>query len=411
MKIQRAKGADDYYPEENSVKNKIFQIWRDTAKKFGFKEVETPVFEPLELLTKDSGDEIVSQLFTFEKRGSENLGLRYDGTAPCTRLFMQSQKELPKPIKWFYIEKMWRYERPQAGRMREFYQFGAEFFGSDKPGADAELISLLYNLLINMGLKPKDFKIKFNNRKLLQGILLSFVTKDKLIPALRLIDKKSKIDEKEFDKGLKELGIKDFKKLKEILEIKTIADLRALEKDGLAQEGFLEMKQIYDLVKDKVVIDLTIARGLGYYTSTVFEVFDKDEKFRALAGGGRYDNMVGKIGGIDTPATGFAMGLTTITLLLKDKNLLPKSDDGVDYFIMPIGDTFAEAMTIADKLRKNYSVDIDVTGKSLGKLFAYAEKVKAKNAIILGDDELKQGIIKIKNLKTGKEEQKNITEL
>ena len=138
--MQGAKGTVDYYPEENSIKNKIFKIWREKAKKFGFKEVETPVFESIELLTKKAGDEIKSQIFTFEKKGSEELGLRFDGTVPCARLFIQSQKKLSKPVKWFYIERMWRYERPQAGRLREFFQFGAEIFGTDKPSADAELI-------------------------------------------------------------------------------------------------------------------------------------------------------------------------------------------------------------------------------------------------------------------------------
>jgi len=183
---QNVKGTVDFYPEDKYIKEAVFTKLRDTAVRFNFNEIETPSFETLELLTAKSGEEIKTQIFTLEKRSTEQLGLRFDLTIPTTRLFIQKQKELPKPVKWFYIDRMWRYEKPQKGRLREFYQYGVEMYGSDKPEADAEVIALAIESLKNLGLTQKDIIVKINNRKLLEGLLLEIIPKEKMEAAKML---------------------------------------------------------------------------------------------------------------------------------------------------------------------------------------------------------------------------------
>ncbi|MBW3004358.1 ATP phosphoribosyltransferase regulatory subunit, partial [Candidatus Woesearchaeota archaeon] len=211
MKYQAPKGMEDYYPEKEAVKNKIFQVFRDVAVRYGFKEVSTPAMESFKLLSAKSGEEIKQQIFMIEKRGSEDLGLRFDLTVPITRLFVTKQRELTKPVKWFSIGKMWRYEAPQKGRLREFYQLSVEMFGSDKPEADAELLNMIIDIMKGLGLTEKDFFIKINNRKLLEGILLTAIKKEQLEAVTRVIDKQKKLTDTEFEQELLDLGLDNFK--------------------------------------------------------------------------------------------------------------------------------------------------------------------------------------------------------
>ncbi len=398
MAFQKPRGTIDYFPEEKAAMNKITDSFRETSKRYGFREVESPAIESLKLLTKKSGEEIKQQIFTLTKKGNEELGLRFDLTVPLTRMFIEKQKVLPKPVKWSYFTRMWRYEAPQAGRLREFYQYGVEIFGSSKPEADAEIISLAIDSLLELGLKKKDFFVRLNNRKLLEGLLLDFINRNKIEDVIRIIDKKNKISEKEFDDELKKLKLSK----NQIININKI-----LKKDVKNDE----LNSILDLLGDKkefIKIDLNTARGLAYYTGTVFEIFDKKEKFRSICGGGRYDNLVRLFGGQDCPATGFSVGLATLTLLLKDKNLLPKTDLGPDYYIAVIGDVKKEALKIANKLRKKYSVEIDLMQRNLRNQMEYADRIGAENVIFIGEKEIKSGKLTIKNMKTGKEKRVSV---
>ena len=209
MTFQKPTGTQDFYPEDMEIRNSIFDSLRNTAKRFGFQEIETPAFESLDLLRKKSGKDILKQIFILEKKGDEKFGLRFDLTIPITRMFIEKQKELPKPVKWFCMSRMWRYERPQQGRQREFYQLSVELFGSSKPEADAEIINLAISCLRNLGLTSEDFYARLNNRKLLQGILEEFAPKENTEKLIALVDKKAKIDKKEFDQGLKDFKVKD----------------------------------------------------------------------------------------------------------------------------------------------------------------------------------------------------------
>ncbi len=412
MQFQRIKGAEDFYPAEQAIREAIYAKLDEQARKFGFQRVDMPAIETIKLLTAKSGEEVRQQIFVLEKKGTEELGLRFDLTVPMTRMFVAKQKELPKPVKWFSINKMWRYEAPQAGRQREFSQLSVELFGSDKPEADAACINLIIACMESLGLTNKDFTLRINNRKLLEGLLLEVTSQDKLPEVVRLVDKSNKIGEVEFAQELKKLGI-DLQKIEVIKKItkcqgppSILATIRSeLKPNALAMEGLTELENVLQFVDKKyITINLSIARGLAYYTGNVYECFDKEGKYRALAGGGRYDQLVQLLGGEPTPATGFAIGMETLRLLLEEKGKLPKVEIGTEYYIAPVGETIAKAIEIATALRKKNTVDIDLMRRSLTKQIEYAATIGAKKLVIVGERDLKEGKVTVRELATGKEE-------
>jgi len=376
MKFQRIKGVEDFYPQEQAIREAIYAKLAEQAKKFGFQSVDVPVVETLKLLTAKSGEEIKQQLFTLEKKGTEEMALRFDLTVPMTRMFVAKQKEMPKPVKWYSINKNWRYEAPQKGREREFTQLSVELFGSDKAEADATCINLIIACMESLGLTEKDFSIRVNNRKLLEGLLLEVTSQDKLPDVVRLVDKSNKIGEIEFAKELKNIGL-DLQKIEVIKKItkcqgdaSILATIKKeLKPNGLATEGLEELERVLQYVDKKyITVNLSIARGLAYYTSIVYECFDKEGKYRALAGGGRYDQLVQLLGGDPAPAGGFAIGMETLRLLLEEKGKLPKVSTGPDYYIAPINEAMIpKALEIANVLRKKNNVDIDLMRRKLTK--------------------------------------------
>jgi len=397
--MKNVKGTTDFYPEEEIIKNTVFNSFNSTAKSFGFNYITTPIIENFELLSKKQGEEIRTQIFSIEKKGNEDLAMRAEFTPSFARLFIQKQKQLSKPVKWFCIDRVWRYEKPQAGRDREFYQYNVELYGTSEAIADAEIISLAIESLKNLGVNEKDFVVNINNRKLLQGLIEQFT--DNVNETIGIIDKRKKINEKDFIKMLKDAGVKKPDELIKILDIKDVNDLKPTNK--LAKEGLDKIKQVLSLLDYNCVnFSIETARGLSYYTGTVFEIYDKQEKFRALCGGGRYDKMIETFGGDATPAIGFGMGWSTVFLFLKELNLLPESDLGPDYFIAVI-DEEKEALKIAQKLRKKYSVVVNLVKRNLGNQIKFANNINAKNVIVVGSQEIKTGEFKVKELKTGKE--------
>ena len=418
--FQSPKGMQDFYPEERAVQRAIFDSLSKTARAFAFQEVEPPVVESLSLLTAKSGEEIKQQIFVLEKKGTEELALRPEFTPGFARMFVAKQRELVKPVKWFTIGKAWRYEAPQKGRAREFFQLNAELYGSDKPEADAEIILLAIACLKNIGLKETDFVVRINNRKLLGGLISSVISEDKIEAAMRLIDKSSKLTEQEFEleAGKEEFTKQQTSELKKISRLKgtpskIINDLEKMNLTPQAQAGLQEIKTLVKLLPNKSVqLDISIARGFAYYTGMVFEIADSSSKLRAICGGGRYDSLIEIYGGPKTPAVGFGMGDKTLTLFLEDKGLLPKTFTGPDYFVANISaETQNYAQKTAAKLREKYSVEIDLMQRKLGKQLEYADSIKAKNVIFVGEDEVKSGLLKIKNMTTGKEEKKKVEEI
>ncbi len=410
--FERVKGMVDYYPEDREVFVKLSNLFRQQAVKYGFKEIAVPAIESLGLLAEKEGEEIKEQIFTIENKGGEKkakeeLGLIFDITVPAVRMFISKQKETAKPVKWFYIDRMWRYERPQKGRLREFYQFGVEVFGSNSPRADAEIISLAIDSLRATGLTEKDFVVKINNRDVLEDLLKKFGVKN-IEDAFKIIDKGEKITQDEFREELKKAGIKQVKEIENMIQIK---DISKIPKDTKGLENLKEVFELLKTKKDFIELDLSTARGLAYYTGTVFEIFDKEMKYRALCGGGRYDRLVKMLKGDDCPATGFGIGFATLTLLLDEKMLLPDSELGVDYYIATIGNTSKEAIGIAEVLRKNNKVDINLIDRSLSAQLDCANAMNAKKVVIVGEKDLANKEVTVKDMESGKDEKVKINKL
>ncbi|MBD3164746.1 histidine--tRNA ligase [Candidatus Woesearchaeota archaeon] len=409
--MKKPKGTEDFFPEEMEIRNSIFNLLRNIAGKYGYKEVSSPAFESLDLLTRKEGKEIKEQIFTLEKRGRESLGLRFDLTVPMARMFISRQKSLPKPVKWFSTGRMWRYEQPQKGRLREFYQMSVELFGAGSIYADAEIISLAIDCLVSLGLTEKDFYVKLNSRGLLQAILLQFIPASKLENVIRLIDKREKIGREEFNRELKKETIA-YDKINSLLD-KGIEDIKPANKD--IKNSLDEMKGLMSMLGNKrkfLRFDLSTARGLAYYTGTVFEVFDTGNKYRAIIGGGRYDNLVGMFGGQKAPATGFGLGYATLLLLLEDKGIIPKAEKGVDFYIAPVsGKETGYALQAADNLRNRYCVEVDLMGRNLGNQFKYADKIKARKVIVIGEKELMSGKLTVKDMVSGREQRLSLEDI
>lgn len=404
--MQPVKGTQDHYPYDKDFMNQIARRFTEVAKRYSYLEIEMPALESLELLSRKEGEEIQEQIFVLEQRGKEKLGLRFDLTVPATRMFIQKQKGIAKPIKWFYNSRMWRYEAPQKGRLREFYQFGVECFGTDNIEADAEVIRLAIECMESLELAAKDIVVLINNRDLLEGLLDSLGIKD-IDDVVTIIDKREKLPADEFEKELTKVGVTDgqLPKLLELLD-SSLEDLpEPNDKAKAGKETLTTLFTILDDKKDFLRFDLSTARGLAYYTGTVFEIFDRDMEFRALCGGGRYDRLVETLGGEPCPATGFAIGYATLRLLLEEKVLMPMPRLGPDYYVVIVNDTVRDkAREIAISLReKDYNVEMDLTGRNLGNQFKHAAARDAKETIIVGPKDLEQECVTIRDMVSGKE--------
>ncbi len=402
----KPKGTIDHYPDELSKLNTILGKFHDVASRYGFRAIETPVFEELKVLTEKEGEQTKEEIFMLEQRGDEKFGLRFDMTVPSARMFTAIQKSCQKPVKWCYGTKNWRYERPQKGRLREFHQFGVELFGSDSPDADAEVINVAIGCLRSLGLTNKDFTVEINNRKLLQGIVSDFVTSAQIGEAIAAIDKRKKLEDKEFFELLKSVGVNDPSKVVEILDLPDLDSIGKLKLNAMAKEGYEELKAVFRLLeRDYCKVYLPLARGLSYYTSTVFEIFDVEGKYRALAGGGRYDTMIGNFGGEPCPATGMAIGLTPVQLVLEDKDLMPAAGGQPEVYVAVVDDTVRDkAREIVSALRQSQRVEWDLTGRALGKQMQFASTIGAKKVVIVGPKDVTAGKVTVRDLSSGKEE-------
>jgi len=422
MKIKGVKGTTDYYPKKYLIKKNIIDAFEDIYTLHNFSHIESPVIETLDLLCKKGGDEIKKQIFVLEEKGSEKLGLRFDMTVPFTRLFLHKQLELTKPVKWVSVGENFRYERPQAGRLRSFTQLNCELYGSKDIICDAELINMIIEVFNKLKLTNNDFTLKLNDRNLLQGILKDIVDENKISLIISIFDKYNKIGDENFISTLvKDNGFDEniAKGLLEIVKIKgkkeVIPRLEKLCHNEQAKQGLENIKNLIELVPVNYIdIDMSIARGLDYYTGIVFECFDNYGYFRALAGGGRYDNMIEQFGGQSTPACGFAIGTATLTLLLEKLNKIPEIKNNVDYYIVMLDNSINAkklCMNICKKIKsKNESFDIEVMNRSMNKAFKYSENIGAKNIIIIGENEVKESKLTIKNVQTREQIETNLND-
>jgi histidyl-tRNA synthetase len=423
MQFETLPGFREFHPEACARRNHIFGCWRSVARAFNFLEYDAPVLEPLELYIEKSGEEIVGQLFNFEDRGGRAVALRPEMTPSLARLIGAKANSLKRPVKWFNIGEHYRYERPQKGRLRAFYQLNVDILGEQGPAADAELVTLLCQTLQSFGLDNSDFKIRLSDRDLwllmlaAEGLdeegsasVLGIIDKLERTDRTKTIERLSPIlgDEAEDFLGRIEevIAIHDFDTLRSYIEnLPLEGDLAAEAKARIEEWSQLLRSLKASGVGDFIKIDLGIVRGLAYYTGFVFEAFEASGEGRALAGGGRYDSLVKKLGGPDMPAVGFAMGDVTLVDLLESKSLMPKYIQSPE-FIAIIGGEDERDVALADaaQLRAvGYQVEYSFKNQGFAKQFKSANQSGARFALIYGSEELERGVVKVRDLSKGSE--------
>ncbi len=392
--MQAYRGTRDFLPHEWAVEKYLFTAWRRVSELYGFDEYEAPIIESLDLFTKKSGDEIKEQLFWFTDKGGRKVALRAELTPQLARLFVQYGKSLKKPLKLFSIPRLFRYERPQKGRLREFFQFNADIIGSNIK-ATAEIINLSIDVLRSLGLKKNDFVIKINDRGLLNEIANRFnANPEKLFP---LLDKRFKISDEEFFSEL--FNISDSPELRKLLSLSGSEALSYLNNNDFNTS---RINELFRLVNKRFVsFDLSIIRGLDYYTGIVFEGFDRDHEFRAILGGGEYSNLISDFGGEKISCVGVGMGDAVIIELLKKKGLIPLfKRKGV--FIAVAGDSFSKANQLAKTIRsKGINVFLYTGNGNLSKQLSLANYLGYNKVIIVGEKDLTKERVVVKNLLTG----------
>lgn len=385
------KGVRDFYPEDQFIQNYIFSVWKKTMHSFGFEQYDASILESSELYEAKSGEEIVStQTYNFIDRGDRSVTLRPEMTPTVARMIAKRKNELTFPLRWFSIPNLFRYERPQRGRLREHWQLNADLFGIESIDADAEMIEIAYTLLQNFGLNDIQFEIRVNNRRLINKIFGDMKLNDIQVHQMsKLLDKKSKIDD--FDEQAEKILGKPFS-----IKIRADETIEALI-SKLKSRGI-----------SNVVFSPELMRGFDYYTDVVFEVFDTNPaNNRSLFGGGRYNDLLDIFGEEKIPAVGFGMGDVTIRDVLETYELLPTFKPEVDLYLCIFNDSFSNITSeLASELRaKGLNVSVDYTGKKIGDQVKKAHKKKIPFVICVGNDEIESGKFKVKTMESGDEKE------
>ncbi len=420
MKIPPVKGTRDFYPEQMRLRNWIIDGWKDASIRNGFLEYDGPIFEYLKMYQVKSGDEIVEQLFSFEDRGQRLLAIRPEITPTLARMVNQQINSLPRPIKWFSVPRVCRAERPQKGRLREFFQWNIDIIGVDELIADAEVIFCAIDYMRQVGLTSDDVVAKISSRKMLAAILdLIGIAPQELTGVYTTMDKRAKLSDEAFEELL-EKQLPDKQKQAEVIKLMAVTSINEIEEifelNEAAQAAVDELKELFRLldmmgVSDFCSFDISIVRGLAYYTGVVFEVHDKLGELRAVCGGGRYDNLLKDFGGPSVSATGMGMGDCVLEILLENKGLLDNARKplGVDYYIAALDKELVEAsFEIAAKLRaKGLSAEFAYKPIKMKKLMKQASNLGAKHCIVLGQEFIESKELVVKNMAS--QEQKNMS--
>jgi histidyl-tRNA synthetase len=420
LSTQPYKGTMDFLPEDMAVRNRLFNIWADTAREFGYEEYDTPLLEEVSLYKAKSGDEIANtQLYNFVDKGGREVAIRPEMTPSLARVIAGQINVLPKPIRWFNIGKYYRYEKPQRGRLREFFQLNIDVFGVTGVEAELEIFQFVDAVMKKLGASQDTYKIFVNNRYLLDYLFAQVLGLDDEAKKKvgRAIDNFPKMTVEDFSLTLKDLGLSQ-KQIDDTLEfLKT--DIEGLKKLADKSDG---AKQLVELFEKAEKIGLSclefkpyIMRGFLYYTGTVFELFDigSKENPRALNGGGRYDDLLELFGKDKLPAVGLGWGSVTMMDFMKTYNLLPSSSTSVDVFACYFSpELYAETTKLVTLLRSNgVNVEQQITLTNLGKQLQYADKKKIPYVVILGPDEFEKNVVQLKELATGKSETLPVVDL
>jgi len=425
MKIPPVKGTRDFYPSDMARRNWIIDGWKKVSIRNGFEEYDGPIFEYLKMFQIKSGDEIVEQLFSLQDRGGRELALRPEITPTLARMVNQRISSLPRPIKWFSVPRLFRAERPQKGRLREFFQWNIDIIGVDDVLADAETIFCALDYMQEVGLTPEDIVVKISSRKLLAAVLKEIGILDEDLDSLYVVlDKKDKLPVETFREMLNE-QVPDREmanKIQAFMELKSTSEVERMFRGDkeVIQANDEQAMLIEHLgrmgVREYCEFDPSIVRGLAYYTGVVYEIYDRGSEFRAIGGGGRYDNLLRDFGGQDVPATGFGIGDCILAILLEKKGLLKSEPRQLDYFVASVGAiTFDDedgivkstpedkAIQVAAELRRlGYKADFSYKS-GLSNQLREASSRNAKKCIIIGE-EFKNNELVVKDMATGEQE-------
>ena len=414
-RIDALKGMRDHYPDAMRVRRWIEDRWRETALRFGFEEYDAPVLEPLDLYTRKSGAEIVGQLYAFEDKGGRQVALRPEMTPSLARMIAARSQGLPKPIKWFSIPRLFRYERPQRGRFREFWQLNLDIVGVAGVEADAEIMAAGVEVLRACGLGEDDFVVRYSDRRLLEAVMeglelpverrpAAYAGLDKLLrggpDAARAELEKAGFDARVSAPLVDAVSRRDLGGLADELAARGVrpqTELERLERlaeylDAYGVGGFCEF-------------DAAIVRGLAYYTGVVFEMYDRRGELRALCGGGRFDDLLGSAGGEDLPAVGFGLGEAVLLELLEERGRAPRPEAGCDLAVIPVSPADRPAaIRVATRLRAaGLRVDLALRDQSLGKALKRAAQCGAGAAVVIGSAERDTGSLTVRDLTSGEE--------
>ncbi|MGI8818513.1 MAG: histidine--tRNA ligase, partial [Gemmatimonadales bacterium] len=403
MKTKALPGFRDFYPTDLALRAHIFQTWRTVAVRYGFEEYDGPPLEPLDLYTTKSGDEIVGQLYNFTDKGDRQVALRPEMTPTLARMVAAQAGQLRKPIRWFSIPQLFRYERQQRGRLREHFQLNCDLIGEPGPLADAEIVALAIDVMRAFGLGPADVRVRLSDRRVLTSILEGRgVPASGMGKAFEFIDKVERLRKEQVEELASTSEAFAPATVQDLVDISRIRGWAQLEKElGRSPEAAKVADPLREThqslvamgLGDFVEVDLTIVRGLAYYTGIVFELFDAGRTLRAICGGGRYDNLLDALGGVQMAAVGFGMGDVVLGELLKDKNLLPSDVSSIDVFIASITkEDLPEVQALAHRLRDaGLRVEYVLNRQPVGKQLNLANDRNARLAIVVGPDERARG--------------------
>lgn len=409
MQSQALPGFRDFYPDELTLRAHIFRTWRDVARRYGFEEYDGPPLEPLDLYTAKSGQEIVGQLYNFTDKGGRDVALRPEMTPTFARMVAARANGLKKPIRWFSVPQLFRYERQQRGRLREHFQLNCDLVGEPGPLADAEIIALAIDVMRAFGLTAKDVRVRLSDRRVMRALLMGGgVAEGQLSIAYQVIDKLERNARKDVTAQLAEAGLT----AAAIESVFRTASLRGREAVRTALEeasGGMEAGQSLFRTLDAlefmglgafIDVDLTIVRGLAYYTGTVFELFDAGKSLRAICGGGRYDGLLLALGGVDLPAIGFGMGDVVLAELLRGRSLAPAASGAIEAFVAAVTpEDLSHAIELAHQLRDaGIAAEFALGGQSLGKQLKLADTHGARSAVVIGPDDRARGEVMLKDL-------------
>ena len=418
IKPKTLPGFMELLPNEQILFNKMKDTIKNTYESFGFLPLDTPIIEDANILLAKAGGETEKQIYRFMK-GENDLALRFDLTVPLAKYVTEYYDKLSFPFKRYQIGKVYRGEKPQRGRYREFYQCDIDIIGDGELSVlyDAELASVIYKTFLNLGFD--DFTISINNRKILNGLFEGLDVKENSVDILRIIDKIDKIGPDKVKKELCELISEE--KVNTIMSFISISGsndekIKSLENMSISNEtwnnGLNELKEVVKFIRIFMVpeenfkIDLTIARGLDYYTGTVYETFlNRYRNLGSVCSGGRYDNLTEYYSKKKMPGVGISIGLSRLFFQLTDRNIISTDNQSIsDILIISMDNNYEAASKIAATIRENgLNAQVDFENKKLAKKFKYADKLNAKYVIVIGEDEIKDNVISLKNMETGEQ--------